>query len=359
MSQKCWYNRISLLNYYGGKQQEITMKAISCLSPLTGQATHQLFDIETARPTLNARDVLVKIAAVSINPVDTKVKNGAIATHSRGILGWDAVGEIVEVGSAVDKFSPGDRVWYAGDLTREGSNAEFQAVDERIISLAPKSLSNEEAAALPLTALTAWEMLFDRFGLTQQSSGSILIIGGGGGVGSIAIQLLKARTHMTVIATASREETQTWVTSLGADHVINHRLPLAEQLTQLGLAQPNYVFSTNATETYLQQIAELIAPQGKFGLIDDPESLDILPLKRKSISTHWELMFTRAMFETEDMAQQAEILSQLATLVEEGKVQTTLDTVLGHISAENLTQAHQLIESGRAKGKIVLSGFDE
>ena len=335
------------------------MKAISCLSPVTGQATDQLFAIDTARPTLNARDVLVKIAAISVNPVDTKVRNGAIPTHSRGILGWDAVGEVVELGSAVDQFKVGDRVWYAGDLTREGSNAEYQAVDERIISLAPHSLSDNEAAALPLTALTAWEMLFDRFDLTQQSTGSILIIGGSGGVGSIAIQLLKARTNMTVIATASRPETQSWVTSLGADQVINHHLPLAEQFAQLGLAQPAYVFSTNATDTYVQQIAELIAPQGKFGLIDDPASLDILPLKRKSISTHWELMFTRAMFETEDMAQQGEILRQLATLVDDGKVQTTLDAVLGPINVENLTQAHQLIESGKAKGKIVLSGFDE
>lgn len=335
------------------------MKAISCLSPVTGQATDQLFAIDTARPTLNARDVLVKISAISVNPVDTKVRNGAIPTHSRGILGWDAVGEVVELGSAVDQFKVGDRVWYAGDLTREGSNAEYQAVDERIISLAPHSLSDNEAAALPLTALTAWEMLFDRFGLTQQSTGSILIIGGSGGVGSIAIQLLKARTNMTVIATASRPETQSWVTSLGADQVINHHLPLAEQFAQLGLAQPDYVFSTNATDTYIQQIAELIAPQGKFGLIDDPASLDILPLKRKSISTHWELMFTRAMFETEDMPQQGEILRQLATLVDDGKVQTTLDAVLGPINVENLTQAHQLIESGKAKGKIVLSGFDE
>ena len=335
------------------------MKAISFLSPTTGQATDQLFEIETSRPVLNTRDVLVKISSISVNPVDTKVRSGAIPTHSRGILGWDAVGEVVEIGSEVEHFTAGDRVWYAGDLTREGSNAEYQAVDERIISLAPKSLSDDQAAALPLTGLTAWEMLFDRFGITQQSSGSVLIIGGGGGVGSIAIQLLKAKTAMTVIATASRPETQAWVTSLGADHVINHHLPLAEQLTQLGLAQPDYVFSTNATETYLQQIADLIVPQGKFGLIDDPESLNIMPLKPKSISTHWELMFTRSMFETKDIAQQGNILYQLAILVEEGKVQTTLDTVLGRISAENLTQAHQLIESGRAKGKIVLSGFEE
>jgi len=333
------------------------MKAISCLSPTTGQATDQLFEIETPRPELNTRDVLVKISAISVNPVDTKVRNGAIPTHSRGILGWDAVGEVVEIGSEVENFTAGDRVWYAGDLTREGSNAEYQAVDERIISLAPKSLSDDEAAALPLTGLTAWEMLFDRFGITHQSSGSILIIGGGGGVGSIAIQLLKAKTAMTVIATASRPETQDWVKALGADYVINHHLPLTEQLTQLGLAQPDYVFSTNATETYLQQIADLIAPQGKFGLIDDPESLNIVPLKPKAISTHWELMFTRAMFETKDMAQQGEILHQLANLVEEGKVQTTLDTVLGPINVENLTQAHKLIESGKAKGKVILSGF--
>lgn len=267
------------------------------------------------------------------------------------------MGEIVEVGSGVQHFKVGDQVWYAGDLTRDGSNAEYQAVDERIVSLKPQSLSDAEAAALPLTAITAWEMLFDRFNVDLDKSDNILVIGGAGGVGSIAIQLLKAKTNLKVIATASREETKAWVKSLGADYVIDHTEDLNTQIKALGLDAPQYIFSTNQTETYLTQISKLIAPQGKFGLIDDPKSLDIGEFKSKSVSVHWEFMFTRSMFNTTDIEQQSQLLHQVAELVENHRIKTTLNQTLGKINAQNLKLAHELIESGRAKGKIVLEGF--
>ena len=276
--------------------------------------------------------------------------------HTR-ILGWDAVGEIVEVGSGVQHFKVGDQVWYAGDLTRDGSNAEYQAVDERIVSLKPQSLSDAEAAALPLTAITAWEMLFDRFNVDLDKFDNILVIGGAGGVGSIAIQLLKAKTNLKVIATASREETKAWVKSLGADYVIDHTEDLNTQIKALGLDAPRYIFSTNQTHTYLPQISKLIAPQGKFGLIDDPKSLDISEFKSKSVSVHWEFMFTRSMFNTTDIEQQSQLLHQVAELVDNHKIKTTLNQTLGKINAKNLKLAHELIETGRAKGKIVLEGF--
>ena len=335
------------------------MKAISCVSPTNGEKTTKLFDIQREIPTVSHRDVLVKIAAVSVNPIDTKVRKNEFPAGANGILGWDAVGEVVGLGEGVEHFSLGDKVWYAGDLTRDGSNAQYQVVDERIISLAPSSLTDAEAAALPLTALTAWEMLFERFGLTQESSGNLLIIGGAGGVGSIAIQLLKARTNMQVIATASREETKTWVKDLGADYVIDHRQDFLQQLLSQGIDSVDYVFSTNATDSYTAQIAQIMTPQGKLGLIDDPQTFDIMPLKLKSISTHWELMFTRSMFKTADLEQQGEILKQLAELIDSGKVTTTTDHSFGVINAQNLTAAHQLIESGTARGKVVLSGFEE
>ncbi|MDV5589018.1 zinc-binding alcohol dehydrogenase family protein, partial [Acinetobacter nosocomialis] len=225
------------------------MKAVSYVINNHDDFKNSLVDIEKAKPTLKERDVLVKVQAISVNPVDTKVRKNSSEANNR-ILGWDAVGEIIEVGSKVTSFKVGDSVWYAGDLTRDGSNAEFQAVDERIISLKPITVSNAEAAALPLTAITAWEMLFDRFQISETEVGSILIIGGAGGVGSIAIQLLKAKTNLTVIATASREETKSWVESLGADHVIDHSKDLNAQIETLGIAKPKYVFSTNHTETY-------------------------------------------------------------------------------------------------------------
>ena len=333
------------------------MKAISYIDGMDHGFQNPLVDIEKAMPSLKDRDLLVRIKAISVNPVDTKVRRNPVAVGNTRILGWDAVGEVVEVGSGVQHFKVGDQVWYAGDLTRDGSNAEYQAVDERIVSLKPQSLSDAEAAALPLTAITAWEMLFDRFNVDLEKSDNILVIGGAGGVGSIAIQLLKAKTNLKVIATASREETKAWVKSLGADYVIDHTEDLNTQIKALGLDAPRYIFSTNQTHTYLPQISKLIAPQGKFGLIDDPKSLDISEFKSKSVSVHWELMFTRSMFNTTDIEQQSQLLHQVAELVDNHKIKTTLNQTLGKINAKNLKLAHELIETGRAKGKIVLEGF--
>ena len=333
------------------------MKAISYIDGMDHGFQNPLVDIEKAMPSLKDRDLLVRIKAISVNPVDTKVRRNPVVAGNTRILGWDAVGEIVEVGSGVQHFKVGDQVWYAGDLTRDGSNAEYQAVDERIVSLKPQSLSDAEAAALPLTAITAWEMLFDRFNVDLDQSDNILVIGGAGGVGSIAIQLLKAKTNLKVIATASREETKAWVKSLGADYVIDHTEDLNTQIKALGLDAPRYIFSTNQTETYLPQISKLIAPQGKFGLIDDPKSLDIGEFKSKSVSVHWEFMFTRSMFNTTDIEQQSQLLHQVAELVDNHRIKTTLNQTLGKINAKNLKLAHELIETGRAKGKIVLEGF--
>ena len=333
------------------------MKAISYIDGMDHGFKNPLVDIEKVMPSLKDRDLLVRVKAISVNPVDTKVRRNPVAAGNTRILGWDAVGEIVEVGSGVQHFKVGDQVWYAGDLTRDGSNAEYQAVDERIVSLKPQSLSDVEAAALPLTAITAWEMLFDRFNVDLVKSDNILVIGGAGGVGSIAIQLLKAKTNLKVIATASREETKAWVKSLGADYVIDHTEDLNTQIKALGLDAPRYIFSTNQTETYLPQISKLIAPQGKFGLIDDPKSMDIVEFKSKSVSIHWEFMFTRSMFNTTDIEQQSQLLHQVAELVDNHKIKTTLNQTLGKINAKNLKLAHELIETGRAKGKIVLEGF--
>ena len=333
------------------------MKAISYIDGMDHGFQNPLIDIEKAIPSLNDRDLLIKVKAISVNPVDTKVRRNPVAAGNTRILGWDAVGEVVEVGSGVQYFKVGDPVWYAGDLTRDGSNAEYQAIDERIVSLKPQSLSDAEAAALPLTAITAWEMLFDRFNVDLDKADNILVIGGAGGVGSIAIQLLKAKTNLKVIATASREETKAWVKSLGADYVIDHTEDLNTQIKALGLDAPRYIFSTNQTETYIPQISKLIAPQGKFGLIDDPKSLDISAFKSKSVSVHWEFMFTRSMFNTTDIEQQSQLLHQVAELVDSYKIKTTLNQTLGKINAKNLKLAHELIETGRAKGKIVLEGF--
>ena len=333
------------------------MKAISYIDGMDHGFKNPLVDIEKVMPSLKDRDLLVRVKAISVNPVDTKVRRNPVVAGNMRILGWDAVGEVVEISSGVQHFKVGDQVWYAGDLTRDGSNAEYQAVDERIVSLKPQSLSDAEAAALPLTAITAWEMLFDRFNVDLDQSDNILVIGGAGGVGSIAIQLLKARTNLKVIATASREETKAWVKSLGADYVIDHTEDLNTQIKALGLDAPRYIFSTNQTETYLPQISKLIAPQGKFGLIDDPKSLDIVEFKSKSVSVHWEFMFTRSMFNTTDIEQQSQLLHQVAELVDNHRIKTTLNQTLGKINAKNLKLAHELIETGRAKGKIVLEGF--
>ncbi len=327
--------------------------------PITDDAA--LVDIDLPRPEPKGRDLLVEIRAVSVNPVDTKVRRRAAPEEgSWKVLGWDAAGVVAAVGPEVKGFEPGDEVFYAGALERQGTNAENHLVDERIVGRKPASLGWAEAAALPLTAITAWETLFDRLDVRKPvpSAGqSILIIGGAGGVGSIAVQLVRQLTDVTVIATASRPETVEWARSLGAQHVLDHRKPLAAEVAALGIGAPTFVFSTTNTDLHLAEIVKLIAPQGRFALIDDPAALDVLPFKRKSVSTHWEFMFTRSMFATPDMDAQGKLLDEVARLVDAGTLRTTLGDHFGQINATNLKRAHALLESGTARGKIVHEGF--
>jgi NADPH2:quinone reductase len=337
------------------------MKAIGYKTPGPIDVDTSLVDITIPEPTPTGRDILVEVKAVSVNPVDYKIRGSAASEDGEwNVLGWDAAGIVRAVGPDAVSFQQGDAVFYAGSITRPGSNMEFHLVDERIVGHKPSSLDWAEAAALPLTALTAWEMLFDRLGVTRLAPGganAILIVGGAGGVGSIAIQIARQLTDLTVIATASRPETKDWVLALGAHHVIDHAKPLARQVAALGIETPAFVFSTTHTESHVPEIAELIAPQGRFGLIDDPKGFDIMLFKRKAVSIHHELMFTRSIYGTPDMAEQGRILNEVSRLVGEGKLRTTLTERLSPINAANLKQAHALLESGKARGKIVLEGF--
>ncbi|HMM72013.1 MAG TPA: zinc-binding alcohol dehydrogenase family protein [Rhodocyclaceae bacterium] len=337
------------------------MKAIGFNQPLPVSDPQSLIGLDLPEPIYGEQDLLIEVQAIAVNPADTKVRASARpAAGSWRILGWDAVGRVRAVGSQVTGFKAGDRVFYAGAIDRPGSYSELQAVDARIVAHAPASLGDEDAAALPLTTLTAWETLFDRLRVELPVAGAanaIVVIGGAGGVGSLAIQLARALTDLTVIATASRQETVAWVKKLGAHHVIDHRHPLAAQVDALGLGAPAFVFSTTHTESYLADIVELIAPQGRIALIDDPKTLDIVPLKRKSLSVHWEFMFTRSVLGTADITRQHNILRELAQLVDQGRIATTRTQTLGAINAENLRTAHALLESGQAIGKIVLAGW--
>ena len=337
------------------------MKAVGYrkAGPITDSKALEDIELPVAGP--QGRDILVAVRAVSVNPVDTKVRRRADAEQGAfKVLGWDAAGVVEAVGPEARLFKPGDEVFYAGSLDRPGSNSEFHLVDERIVGPKPRSLGFAEAAALPLTAITAWEAIFDRLDVTRptrEGGGSILVIGGAGGVGSITIQLLRQLTGLTVIATASREETVAWVREMGAHHVADHRKPLNEELKRLGLGAPGFVFSTTETDKHFDAIVELMAPQGRFCLIDDPPPLDIMKLKRKSLSLHWELMFTRSLYGTVDIEEQHRLLSRVSAMVEEGRIRTTMAAHYGAITAANLTRAHALIESGSARGKVVLEGF--
>lgn len=338
------------------------MRAIGFYTPQPITSDTALVDLDLPMPEVSGRDLLVEIKAVSVNPVDTKVRrNHTPAAGEARILGYDAAGVVKAVGSDVTLFKPGDEVYYAGAIGRPGTNAEYHLVDERIVGLKPKSLGFAEAAALPLTAITAYEALFDRLKVTDPVLGAeraILITGGAGGVGSIAIQLAKQLTDLTVIATASRPETAEWARSLGADHVIDHSKPLAEQYAALSIGAPAFVFSVTHSSQHRLAMAEIIAPMGRICLIDDfPEGFDILAFKQKVVSLHWEFMFSRPMFQTPDMIEQHKLLTHVAQLIDAGKIRTTLDTVLGPITAETLRKAHAIIESNRARGKIVLEGF--
>jgi zinc-binding alcohol dehydrogenase family protein len=338
-----------------------TMKAVGYRESLPITAEHALLDLELAAPTPGPRDLLVRVQAVAVNPVDTKQRvRAAPAAGEARVLGYDAVGTVEGIGSDVTLFAPGDRVFYAGSIARSGTNAELHLVDERIVGRAPRSLPDAEAAALPLTSITAWELLFDRLGVPRgdnADAGSLLIVGGAGGVGSILIQLARRLTGLTVIATASRPETTSWCLDLGAHHVVDHTRPLADELKRVGVPQVDMIASLTATDRHYPAYADILKPQGKLALIDDPAALDVVPLKRKSISVHWELMFTRALFETPDMQAQHDLLSEVSALVDAGVLRTTLGEHLGTINAANLKRAHALIESGRAKGKVVLEGF--
>jgi NADPH2:quinone reductase len=337
------------------------MKAVAYKATGPISREDSLLDIVQDTPIAMGRDLLVKIHAVSVNPVDTKVRvRQEPEPGGLVVLGWDASGIVEAIGPEVKNFKPGDAVFYAGAINRPGTNSEFHLVDERIVGQKPKSLSHAEASALPLTAITAWEMLFDRLDVkrpTAKGSNNILVIGGAGGVGSITIQLLRALTDMTVIATASREETRQWVRECGAHHVIDHSQPLATQVEALCLGAPGFVFSTTQTEKHLTDIVELIAPQGRFGLIDDPAELNAMPLKRKAISLHWELMFTRSLFATPDIAEQGHLLNKVSAMVDAGKIRSTITQVAGKIDATTLKSVHAEIETGSARGKIVLEGF--
>ncbi|MFT3720672.1 zinc-binding alcohol dehydrogenase family protein [Pseudorhodoferax sp.] len=335
------------------------MKAIACVHPgLPIDDPQSLVEIDLPVPRPGPRDLLVRVQAVSVNPVDTKVRASASAAAPR-VLGWDAVGTVQAVGAAVTLFRPGDEVFYAGAIDRHGSNAEYQLVDERIVGRKPRSLDAAQAAALPLTAITAWELLFDRLGVPEGGGAgqSLLIVGAAGGVGSMLTQLARRLTQLTVIGTASRPETADWVRGLGAHHVVDHGQPLAAGLAGTGVPQVDLVASLTHTEHHYAQLVEALRPQGRLALIDDPAALDVRALKNKSLSLHWEFMFTRSQHQTTDMARQHALLDRVAALVDAGTLRTTLGTHLGTIDAANLRRAHALVETQHARGKVVLAGF--
>ncbi|MGB8021958.1 MAG: zinc-binding alcohol dehydrogenase family protein [Candidatus Nanopelagicales bacterium] len=319
-----------------------------------------LSDIQLPEPAAAGRDLLVEVRAISVNPIDTKVRRRAAPEPGRAkVLGWDVAGVVRAVGPGVTLFAPGDEVWYAGAIVRAGANSELHLVDERIVAHKPTSLDFPAAAALPLTAITAWELLFDRLGVARGGGQgqTLLIVGAAGGVGSILTQLAARLTGLRVIGTASRPESTAWVHSLGADDVVDHNGPLAPQLAELGISGVEMIASLTHTDEHYPQLAEVLAPQGRIGLIDDPKQLDVLALKPKAASLHWESMFTRSTFNTADVIEQHSLLAEVARLVDEGVLRTTTQTVLGAISAEHLRAAHEFVESGRAVGKVVLAGW--
>lgn len=340
------------------------MRAVGYQTAGAADAHNALENITLAKPTPTGFDLLVEVKAISVNPVDTKIRASSSApAREYKILGWDAVGVVKAIGDKVSLFKVGDEVWYAGDISRSGSYAEYQLVDERIVGHKPQTLSNAQAAALPLTSITAWELLFDRLGLPQDGSATdarILIIGAAGGVGSIITQLAVKLTGAEVIGTASRPESATWVQTLGADAVINHNNPLSQELAKLDIADVTHVISLTQTDKHFDEIVKVLRPQGKLALIDDPVApLDVMKLKRKSLSLHWELMFTRSLYQTEDMIAQHHLLNRIAELIDTSKVKSTFGEHYGTINAQNLLKAHAQIESGKAIGKIVLEGFSQ
>ena len=337
------------------------MKAVGYKKSLPIDAADSLIDFETAKPEPKGRDIRVAVKAISANPVDYKVRKRAAPPEGETkILGYDASGVVEAVGPEVTLFKPGDEVYYAGSILRQGTNAEYHLVDERIVGRKPKSLSFAQAAALPLTSITAWELLFDRLDVQPGKSidpRTLLVMGGAGGVGSILIQLARRLTGLAVVATASRPESTKWCLDLGAHAVIDHSRPLKEQIEKLKLPPVRLIASLTGTEQHFPALADVLAPQGKLGLIDDPATLNASLLKGKAASLHWESMFTRSSFQTSDMIAQHRLLNDVGNLIDNGVLRTTLDKVMGKINAETLRKAHAAIESGRSTGKLVLEGW--
>lgn len=337
------------------------MKAVGYYKSLPITEAQSLIDVDLPVPEPKGRDLRVSVKAISVNPVDTKMRmRSAPAEGSVAVLGWDVAGIVDAAGPDATLFKPGDEVFYAGAIDRPGANAQLHLVDERIVGRKPKSLSFAEAAALPLTSITAWELLFDRLAVRPGKSPddrTLLVVGGAGGVGSILIQLARRLTGLTVVATASRGETRQWCLDLGAHAVVDHSKPLRPQIEALRLPPVALVASLTKTDEHFEALADLIAPQGHLALIDDPATLAVSLLKRKSIALHWEFMYTRSLFQTPDMIAQHNLLNDVAALVDDGVIKTTLGDDYGIINAANLKRAHAMLESGRAKGKIVLTGW--
>ena len=335
------------------------MKIVGFREPLPLTEPSALLDLEAAEPTATGHDLLVRIKAVSVNPVDTKVRSSAEPPAGEPrILGFDAAGVVVAVGEAVTLFAPGDEVFYAGAIGRPGSNAELQVVDERIVGRKPASLGFAEAAAMPLTFITAWEMLFDRFDVARDGGEgqTLVIIGGAGGVGSAMIQLARKLTQLTVVASASRDETRQWVGELGAHQIFDHSQPLADELARLGATDPAYIACLTHSAEHFPAVTAAIGLQGKIGIIEADGPIDIRPLHYKSASIHWEFMFARPQG-TPDMIAQHHLLNAVADLVDQGVLRTTLTAVVGKIRAADLIEAHRQVEGGRVIGKLVLEGF--
>ena len=338
------------------------MKAVGLTEYLAIADENSLRDFEIDRPVAKGYDLLVEVKAIAVNPVDTKVRSPKAKTEAQPrILGWDAAGIVREIGDKVTKFKPGDEVYYAGDITRPGCNSEYQLVDARIVGHKPQSLEFAAAAAFPLTSITAWEALFDRLSISKSGADagkSILIINGAGGVGSIAIQLAKKLAQLQVIASASRPETIAWCKELGADYVVNHRHNLAEEIAQIGYKTVDYILCLNDTDGHWQAIVEAIKPQGKIcTIVENKQPLAMDTLKKKSAALVWELMFTRSMYQTEDMAEQGKLLDEVGQLVDNQTLISTCKDIVKPINAANLRKVHQRIEEGRAIGKIVLADW--
>jgi zinc-binding alcohol dehydrogenase family protein len=340
------------------------MKAIATYQYQPTTAPDCFVEVDLDMPQPGARDLLVRVKAVSVNPVDYKVRTSLKEKQAEPrILGWDAAGTVEAVGANVTLFKPGDEIYYAGSILRPGSDSEYQLVDERIVGKKPTTLSFEEAAALPLTTLTAWEALFERLGIEPQKTlknqaSTVLIIGGAGGVGSIAIQLAKQIAGLQVIATASRPETIAWCKKLGSDRTINHRHSFKPELEQLGIQDIDYILCFNDTEQHLQNMADVIKPQGKIcSIVETKNPLNMNLFQWKSVTFAWEFMYTKPVYTTNDMQSQHDILNRVAEFVDQGVLRTTLTENLGTLNSANLAKAHALVESGTAIGKTVLSGI--